>query len=227
MLGTDEHERGGLLCGRKHLRHKTPFVIDSHTMFSRLLRRTHMYLALFLAPWILVYTLSTIVMNHREHLHSGPNPPRFTMEREFIYDGTFPDRATPRQIADQLLISIGMDGTHNQPRANDLQRITFVRQDAVAPRRITYTPADRKVTIERMEFEPTAFLERMHRRRGYQQPYAVEDTWAFTVDLVIVAIVFWALSGLWMWWEMKVTRKLGALCLLGGIGLFVLFAVTI
>ena len=196
-------------------------------MLSKVLRRSHMYLALFLTPWILMYTLSTIAMNHREHLHSGPNPPRFIVERDFTYDGTFPEGATPRQIAGQLLISLGMDGTHSLPRANDLQRITFLRQDPVAPRRITFTPADRKLTIERMEFEPAAFLERMHRRRGFQQPYLIEDTWAFTVDLVIVAIVFWALSGLWMWWEMKVTRKLGTLCLLCGIGLFAFFVAAI
>ena len=37
-------------------------------MFSKILRRTHMYLALFLAPWVLMYALSTAAMNHRSHL---------------------------------------------------------------------------------------------------------------------------------------------------------------
>jgi hypothetical protein len=35
-------------------------------MFSKFIRQTHMYLALLLAPWILLYALSTIAMNHRE-----------------------------------------------------------------------------------------------------------------------------------------------------------------
>ena len=34
-------------------------------MFSKVIRRTHMYVALFLAPWVLMYALSTMVMNHR------------------------------------------------------------------------------------------------------------------------------------------------------------------
>lgn len=186
-----------------------------------------MYLALFLTPWMLIYTLSTMVMNHREHLHDGPQAPRFTKEREFVYEGSFPEAAKPREIAAQLLSSLDMDGTHNVQRANDTGRITILRQHPVTPRRIIYTPADNKVMVERMEFESTAFLERMHRRRGFQQPYWLEDFWAFSVDLVIVAIVFWVLSGLWMWWEMKVTRKLGALCLVGGAALFALFVVMI
>ena len=34
-------------------------------MFSRFVRRTHMYLGLALFPWMLMYALSTLVMNHR------------------------------------------------------------------------------------------------------------------------------------------------------------------
>jgi len=32
-----------------------------------------------------------------------------------------------------------------------------------------------------------------------------------------------ALSGLWMWWELKVTRAFGAVAFLGGVGLFALY----
>ena len=43
------------------------------------------------------------------------------------------------------------------------------------------------------------------------------------IDLVIVAMVFWVLSGLWMWWEMKMTRLFGALAAVGGLALFLFF----
>ena len=39
----------------------------------------------------------------------------------------------------------------------------------------------------------------------------------------IAAMVFWALSGLWMWWEMKATRRLGLLALLGGAAVFAFY----
>lgn len=47
------------------------------------------------------------------------------------------------------------------------------------------------------------------------------------MDLVIVAMLFWVLSGLWMWWELKVTRRLGAIFIFGGIALFGFFLLTI
>ena len=40
-------------------------------------------------------------------------------------------------------------------------------------------------------------------------------------------MIFWVLSGLWMWWELKVTRVLGALFMLGGASLFVFYLATL
>jgi hypothetical protein len=57
--------------------------------------------------------------------------------------------------------------------------------------------------------------------------YGIDTGWAVSVDLVIVAMMFWVLSGLWMWWEMKVTRRLGALAALGGAGLFAFYLLAI
>jgi hypothetical protein len=119
-----------------------------------------------------------------------------------------------------------MEGAHSVNGAPS-GHLTIVRLDPITPRRIIYTPQDGKVVIEKQVFRSTAFLERLHRRRGYQTPYALEDTWAFSVDLVIFALVFWAVSGLWMWWEMRVTRGWGSLAAASGLGLFVLFLVTI
>ena len=46
-------------------------------VFSKIVRRTHMYLALFLAPWMMGYAVSTIAMNHRM-----PRPTAFVTERD-------------------------------------------------------------------------------------------------------------------------------------------------
>lgn len=187
---------------------------------SLLLRRIHLYLALFLAPWILMYTASTFAMNHREE---GGTPPKFVLERELTYSGEMPDGATPRQIALQVLGALEMDGAHTIARGATAEKVVIQRQLPVNPRRITFTASDKKITVERMEFRTGAFLERMHRRRGYQHDYWLEDLWAGSVDLTIAALVALALSGLWMWWEMKATRRWGALALGAGCALFALF----
>jgi hypothetical protein len=193
-------------------------------MFSKVIRRTHMYLALFLGPWMLMYALSTLVMNHRQAFE---RPPAFEKEREQTYTGSFPADATPRQMAQQILLDLGMDGAHGVQGPGKDGRLIINRQDLVTPRRILYTPSDNKLVIEKLAFRTNVFLERFHRRRGFQSPYLLDDAWAVTVDLVIVAMAFWVLSGLWMWWEMKVTRRWGAVFGLLGAALFGFFLAAI
>jgi hypothetical protein len=183
-----------------------------------------MYLGLFLFPWMLMYALSTMAMNHRalfvERYGAGPVP--YEREREFIYNGVFPAGADLRTVSRQILTSVGLDGAHGVTRRND-GAIVITRNDLVTPRRLTYVPSARTVLIERMRRRPDAFLERFHRRRGYATGYALDSAWAVSVDAVIVAMLFWVLSGLWMWCEMKATRALGAAIVLAGSGLFAFY----
>jgi hypothetical protein len=198
-------------------------------MFSRVIRRTHMYLALFLMPWMLMYALSTLAMNHRNLFRDreGGNTVRYEKEKELLYDGVFPSGASPKQVARQILSSLDMKGSHSTNNGSDGQGLQIHRHDLISPRRITYTPADRRILIEREIFQTPHFLERLHRRRGYQHEYPLDDAWAFSVDLVVGAMAFWVLSGLWMWWELQSTRRWGALCTVAGLGLFGFFLFTI
>jgi hypothetical protein len=195
---------------------------------SLIIRRTHMYLALFLFPWMLMYALSTFVMNHRAYFSEGveAGPVAFERERELVYDGVFPENADLRTISQQILVSTGLDGSHGVSRRKD-GAVVITRNDLLAPRRLTYDPARRTVLIEKMPHRANAFLERFHRRRGYVTGYTLDTIWAVSVDLIIVAMVVWALSGLWMWWEMKITRTLGAIALAGGLGLFGFYLLTL
>lgn len=194
---------------------------------SLVVRRTHMYLGLFLFPWMLMYALSTAVMNHRT-LFAGanPGPIPYEKERESVYDGVFPDDTDLRAISRQILASTGLDGAHSVARRKD-GAIVITRNDLRSPRRLTYVPSTRLLSIERMQPRNTAFLERFHRRRGYATGYVLDTVWAVSVDLVIAAIVVWVLSGLWMWWEMKLTRRAGAAALASGLALFAFYLLTL
>jgi hypothetical protein len=197
-------------------------------MFSIVLRRTHMYLALFLSPWMLMYALSTLAMNHREYFIAkhGRGPIPFEKERELTYNGSFDPAAEPRAISRQLLASLDLEGAHAVNRRPD-GTIVINRQDLRTPRRVIYTPESNRVVVEKQEPRMNAFLERFHRRRGYSTGYALDTVWAVSVDAVIAAMVVWVLSGLWMWWEMKSTRPLGAVAMLGGMAVFAFYLVTI
>ncbi len=186
-----------------------------------------MYAALFLAPWLLMYAVSTMAMNHRDLFvkRNAPAPKPLGKEREVIYQGSFPEKAEARMMARQILASLDLEGAFNVRR--DGAAVVISRNDMLSPRRITYTPADHKLVVERMPNPPHNFLERFHRRRGYDTGYVVDTVWAVTVDLFIGAMILWGLSGLWMWWEMKVTRGYGAVALAVGVMFFAAFVVMI
>ena len=181
-----------------------------------------MYLALFLTPWIFTYAVSTIAMNHRM-----PRPTVFITERDEEYTNTFEPGTPAREIAQQILADLDLDGAFGVQGPTPDGRLIINRQDMLAPTRVTFTPANRRLLVERMELETSGFLNRFHRRRGFQQPYAADIAMAISVDAVIVALVFWALSGLWMWWEMRATRLWGAACAVTGAALFIFFVVRI
>jgi hypothetical protein len=181
-----------------------------------------MYLALFLAPWMIGYALSTLAMNHRM-----PRPANFVTELDRTYPNEFEPGTPPREIARQILADLDLEGAFGVQGPAADGRLTINRQAMLSPRRIIYTPQDRRIVVQRMELETSGFLNRFHRRRGYQQPFAADLAMAVSVDAVIGAMVFWALSGLWMWWEMRATRWWGLACATTGMGIFILFVLTI
>jgi hypothetical protein len=188
-----------------------------------------MYLGLFLAPWMLMYAASTIAMNHRTWFqrYYGGHPMVWEKEAERRWGGDMPSGLPARAVASRILADLGIEGSHtvNGPDAGGA--IMIERKAALTPRRIRYLPAEGKLIIEKQVFRAPVFLERMHRRSGYQQPHLRDDLWAFSVDVVIAAMGFWVFSGLWMWWEMRATRAWGLVFAALGVGLFALFLATI
>lgn len=197
--------------------------------FSLIVRRAHMYLALFLAPWMLMYALSTLAMAHREFVLSfyPTKTPAWTGEREMDYSRAFPAGTTTEQMGKQILMDLGLDGTHRISGGQGGKPLAIERLHSLALRRISYDPVTQKVAVQKEEFRSLNFLERLHRRRGFQHPYALEDGWAFSVDLTAITMIFWSLSGVWLWWTIRPTRIWGGLCIVIGLGLFGIFLTLI
>lgn len=64
------------------------------------------------------------------------------------------------------------------------------------------------------EISTRRFLQRLHLAHGYPGEPNVRTAWAVIVDIMACIMLFWGLSGLFMWWQIKATRKLGAVVLL-------------
>ena len=53
------------------------------------------------------------------------------------------------------------------------------------------------------------FLQRLHLSRRYSPHFNIQWFWALLVDGMVLSMVFWGLSGMIMWWQIKRTRLLG------------------
>ena len=193
---------------------------------SLLLRRSHMYLALFLTPWMAMYALSTLVFNHFERVaqHYGGQMERYEKEKELAYGKAFPPGASPRTMAEEILRDLNLSGTLRVEQHPE-NRIVILRLDPVAPRKITYSQTEKRLLIEKQVFRTPVFLTALHSRLGYGSRHKINDAWAFGVDLSIFATFLWVLSGFWMWWELKATRRWGIVFAAAGFCLFGAFLI--
>jgi hypothetical protein len=68
--------------------------------------------------------------------------------------------------------------------------------------------------ITQPELSTRRFLLRLHKLHGYPSDQTALWFWAILVDVMGLVLVFWGFSGLFMWWQIKATRRLGAILLL-------------
>ena len=64
------------------------------------------------------------------------------------------------------------------------------------------------------EISVRRFLTRLHLAHGYPSSVGARWFWAVIVDAMAFVMLFWGISGLFMWWQIKATRKLGFVILL-------------
>ena len=196
---------------------------------SKLIRRSHMYVALFLTPWMIVYGLSGLVLNHFPLVRAlyGENLQKFEKVEEREYTTEFSADADARMIGAQILSDLGLSGSFNAQGNPQQPRVVINRGGALVAHRVTYFRNEHRLLVERQRLAMPSFVNRAHFRHGYDQPFLASKAWGVIVDLVIVSMLFWIASGIWMWWEIKPARLWGAAFGIGGLALFALLLVTL
>ena len=59
------------------------------------------------------------------------------------------------------------------------------------------------------------FLLNLHKSRGYPDfETNTRSVWAMAVDAMSFTMIFWGISGIVMWWQIKRTRLVGGVCLM-------------
>jgi len=66
---------------------------------------------------------------------------------------------------------------------------------------------------EKNEISVRRFLTRLHLAHGYPGEVNARWSWAVFVDAMAFVMCFWGISGLFMWWQIRATRRIGAIVL--------------
>lgn len=182
--------------------------------FDLINRRIHLYLGLFLAPWLLMYGISSFLISHHAWFRSD-QAPEWQPVFERGYQRAVPDGADLREVAHEVLKDCGLEGAYwvQRPRPEEIRINRFRLWDET---RVTYSIKEQRLRAERQRLRWDQVILRMHFRGGFQQPGFWNDFWAILVDVACIGILAWVGSGLVMWWRVQRLRWWGALTLGGG-----------
>jgi hypothetical protein len=183
--------------------------------FGHFVRRAHLYAGLFLLPWVIMFGVSTIPINHQT-----PEPANWTRIGEHTFDAPVPDAAENlRPLGREMMKAAGVEGGYWIFRVNP-KHVQAGHPDFLSPIRLNYFPAEKRLTVEKRPFSVRPFLSGMHTRSGYDTGGTWDTAWAVFIDIVCVGLILWIASGIYMWWGLPSTRRWGWLAIATGIVCF-------
>lgn len=191
------------------------------TSVNLLFRRTHLYLGMFLLPWVFIYAFSTLLLNHGPAFRQmRPGPEAWSPLWQKAFSRELPEsqqqlRGWAGDLLEQEGISRAAYGVQRQADQVVINVPRFLR-----PVRVTYHLADQTLTAEKRQGSWIEALLRLHFRHGYGQGDVKQWIWGFVVDLVCVSFLVWIFTGLYLWWKIPHTRTWGWVAIAGGLVYF-------
>lgn len=113
----------------------------------------------------------------------------------------------------------------SKPKPHGWSKLNLLANVDGQPARITYVLKDGHVEISRYDGQPgmtmRSFFMRLHTTHGQGPHWNGRMFWTIILDAMAIAMVCWGITGLLMWWQIKRTRRIGAVVM----GLSVLTAI--
>jgi hypothetical protein len=178
------------------------------------IRRVHLYLGLFLLPWVIVFGISSLPLNHTSLQRPVTWTPRATVPFQMDLPADADLRALGRQILDAA--GLGPGGGFNVSRPNPRQ-VTVNRPRFFGFTRVIYRADQQQLTVEDRVAEWPQFLGAMHTRAGFYLGSFGNIAWAVMVDVLCVGLLIWIATGVYMWWHLPASRWWGWLAIASGL----------
>lgn len=185
-------------------------------LYSRL-RDLHLYAGLFLCPFVLLFAVSTVLLNHPPR----SAPAKAEAKRETPVEipagepGSIPHA---RALLQQLGVTCEMDYVRHNAKSG---RLLIPVSKPGESTRVEVDLNARTATIEHEIRTLGEALNYLHKMPGphnvrFRGNWVYMSWWAVTADAVVYGILFLTVSGLYLWWKIKGERAVGWALLAGG-----------
>lgn len=192
--------------------------------FYRLIRDLHLYLGLFSSPFVLVFAISVFFLVHTWLPKISPETSTARVVSALPLPGDLPT-LSGRPLIDALKPSLEKADVHGE--------VGFVRHlvkedkliiPVTIPGRetiVTISIASRGATIVTRETGLADALVTLHKSPGQHGPnirmnWFAMKAWRWMADATVYLILFISVSGIYLWYVLRVERKVGLILICAG-----------
>jgi hypothetical protein len=192
-------------------------------LFYRWTRDLHLYLGLFISPFVLLFAASVFFLNHSKIV-----PDKWSAVETFqnvqIPDAI--DRAQGKEAiarAQAILQQVGVTGEIGFTRfVRQTRHFVFPVSKPGMEKNVDVDLDRRTATVSRRPtsvWESFAYLHKMPgpHNVAIRGNWRGTRVWRWFADATIYLILFISISGIYLWWTLKAERRVGAVLLSAGI----------
>jgi hypothetical protein len=191
------------------------------------LRSLHLYVGLFVSPFVVMFALSAIVLNHAYLPWGGNNSPSST--RPSLV--SIPSDTSALEIAKSVRAQLGVSGEIGYvARDRSRRRMNFPIQTPGRTVKVSLDIATGHAQTTTSRDGVWAALVYLHKMPGPHNAairgnWPVTKAWGWFADANVYLLLFASVSGLYLWAVIAAERKAGLLFLGAGILTFTLLVV--
>ena len=192
--------------------------------FYRVARDLHLYLGLFISPFVLVFSVSVFFLVHSWIPKLAPETARTRIVPALALPTDLP-KLSGRPLVEALkpiLASLNVPGEIGFVR-HLVQEETFVIPVSIPGRATTVTInlARREATIVTRETGLADALMTLHKSPGGHGPdirmnWFFMKAWRWFADATVYLTLFISISGIYLWYVLRAERKIGFILLFAG-----------
>jgi hypothetical protein len=196
----------------------------------RLIRDLHLYVGVFISPFVVVFALSVIFLNHTWLPWGGTDAGEASTSTVTI---RAPKVENSLELAKQIQQQVGVPGEIDFINRNEEERrVSF---PITAPGERTMVRVDLATGIAELERQETGVWDAMVYLHKMPGPHnvSVRGNWFFTrawgwlADATVYLLLFVTASGVYLWTAVKAERKAGLIFLGAGVLSFVLLVTVV